>query len=273
VVIPADVALEALIAARERSLAVARQRINQLGARYRQGWTGADPLELVEVVRGREAIAECLVRLNRGARREVRCFDAPPFLGDPHEPEPLQLEQLARGIRYRVIYDPRGFDVPGWSAQIRRASEAGEEARFADVPSKMWLSDYPMALLALSNDPLDVEASLLVHDSMLLDALSALFESLWERAVPLHVKEDQPNRIGYDAPNEIDRALLPLLTIGMTDQAIADHLGWHERTAHRHLRGMMHRLDAATRFQAGYQAVRRGWLTDADKCGEADAAR
>jgi len=24
---------------------------------------------------------------------------------------------------------------------------------------------------------------------------------------------------------------------------------------------MMHRLDAVTRFQAGYQAIRRGWLT------------
>jgi DNA-binding NarL/FixJ family response regulator/sugar-specific transcriptional regulator TrmB len=273
VVVPTDAALEALIAAGERSLAIARQRINQLSARYRQGWTGGDPLELVEVIRGREAVAEGVVRVLRSARHEVRCFIAPPFLGVQHEPDPIQLEQLAKGIRYRVIYDPRCVDVPGLPAQISSAGEAGSEARVADVPTKMVMSDYPMAIGALSNDPVGVDAALVVHDSTLLEALSALFESLWERAVPLHVKEDQQKFVDHDAPNEIDRALLPLLTAGMTDQAIADHLGWHERTAHRHLREMMRRLDAATRFQAGYQAVRRGWLTDADKCGEPDAAR
>jgi hypothetical protein len=29
------------------------------------------------------------------------------------------------------------------------------------------------------------------------------------------------------------------------------------------VRAMMARLDAATRFQAGYQAVLRGWIADA----------
>jgi DNA-binding NarL/FixJ family response regulator len=48
---------------------------------------------------------------------------------------------------------------------------------------------------------------------------------------------------------------------GLTDEAIADNLGLHPRTVRRRLRALLARLDAATRFQAGYQAVQRGWLT------------
>ncbi|MEV1178920.1 helix-turn-helix transcriptional regulator [Nonomuraea sp. NPDC049784] len=51
-----------------------------------------------------------------------------------------------------------------------------------------------------------------------------------------------------------------MLTAGLTDAAIAAHLGWSDRTVRRHVRAMMVRLDAHTRFQAGYQAVVRGWL-------------
>lgn len=65
-----------------------------------------------------------------------------------------------------------------------------------------------------------------------------------------------------EGPTPTGRLLLPLLTAGLTDRAIAGHLGWHERTAQCRLRAMMTRLDATTRYQAGYQAIRRGWLTD-----------
>jgi DNA-binding NarL/FixJ family response regulator len=41
---------------------------------------------------------------------------------------------------------------------------------------------------------------------------------------------------------------------------MAVHLGWSERTVRKHIDGMRHRLDADTRFEAGYQAVLRGWL-------------
>ncbi|MGD0557044.1 MAG: hypothetical protein ABSA93_18950 [Streptosporangiaceae bacterium] len=47
---------------------------------------------------------------------------------------------------------------------------------------------------------------------------------------------------------------------GLTDAAIARHLGAHLRTVQRRVRGLLDRLGAATRFQAGLQAVRRGWL-------------
>jgi hypothetical protein len=255
-VIPPEAALAPLVAARERALDAARHRMNHLAARHRRTSASTGRPELVELVHGREATTDRVNQILRSARREVRMFDTPPYV-DPglFAPDPIELEQLGRGVRFRVLYDRRGVDLPGRLAHIEGGRAAGESARVADVPFKLLIGDHRVAVLPASNDP--VESSLVVHDSVLLDALSMLFETLWERGVPLHVAE----RSQEDTPDETDRALLALLTAGLTDQAIAAHLGWHERTAHRRLRAMITRLDAATRFQAGYQAVRRGWLT------------
>jgi DNA-binding CsgD family transcriptional regulator len=260
-VVPVDVATEALIAARERSLAAARQRIGQLATRFARAGMAADPLDLVEIVQGREAVQAALGRLTDTVRSEMRGFDAPPYLTDPGMPSTYELEGLRTGIRYRVIYDRRAVDQPGRLPDIDQTVTAGEEARVTDLPMKLALGDQPLAMLPIRNDPVDLECWLVVHDSVLLDALSALFEMYWERAVPLNVARDRPELVGA-GPNEVERALLPLLLAGLTDRQIAGHLGLHERTAHRHLHLMMTRLDATSRFQAGYQAVRRGWLND-----------
>lgn len=196
-------------------------------------------------------------RILRSAHQDVGIFDSPPYFSDPYAPNAAELEQLGRGVRFRVLYDRRGVDMPGRLAHIDSGRAAGENARVADVPFKLLISDHAVAMLPASGDPAYGESWLVVRDSVLIDALATLFETLWERGVPLHVAEHFPG-----TPDETDRALLSLLTAGLTDQAIAAHFGWHERTAHRRLREMMTRLDAATRFQAGYQAVRRGWLTE-----------
>lgn len=258
-VVPPSAALGALVTARERALVAARRRMNQLTARYRPP---AGPLEPVEVVHGRKATAERCEEILRSARREVRVFDTPPYVGEPREPNPTERELLRRGIRFRVIYDRHGVEVPGRLVHIEAEGTAGETARVADVPIKLVMSDRPAAIMPLFPHPASAESSLIVHDPVLLAALSALFEMYWEQAVPLHFERDRPGMTDPRAPTQIDRTLLRLLAAGLTEPEIADHLGSHKRTVHRHLRAMMRRLDAATRFQAGYQAVRRGWLTD-----------
>ncbi len=266
-VVPVDVATEALIAAKERSLAAARQRIGQLTARFGRAGATADPLDRVEIVQGRAAVQARLDAFVRTVRSEMCGFDAPPYLNNPSAPSAFELEGLRSGIRYRVIYDRQAVDQPGRLPDIDQTVSAGEQARITDLPMKLALGDQPLAMLPIRNDPVDLECWLVVHDAVLLTALSALFEMYWERAVPLNVARGRPELIGA-GPDATERALLPLLLAGLTDRQIADHLGWHERTAHRHLHAMMTRLDATSRFQAGYQAVRRGWLSDTVATGD-----
>ncbi len=256
-----DVAFEALAVAGERTLARARQRRSDLSTAFRGAAHRQDPVELIEIIHGRRAIAERYRELQRGARREVRAFDAPPYVSRAPQINTLELDLLRRGVRYRVLYDRQGLEIPGRLADLEMGLAMGEQARVTDVPVKLVLSDYPAALLPLQHQSTDIESSLVVHDSALLEALSALFEMYWDRAIPLRVRNghaELPN--AHDAPTAIDSDLLPLLAAGFTDQAIAMQLNCNERTVRRYLKDMMHRLDAATRFQAGYQAIRRGWL-------------
>jgi DNA-binding NarL/FixJ family response regulator len=51
-----------------------------------------------------------------------------------------------------------------------------------------------------------------------------------------------------------------LLTVGASDQVVARQLGVSVRTVERRVRYLTEHLGAATRFQAGVQAVRRGWV-------------
>jgi len=54
--------------------------------------------------------------------------------------------------------------------------------------------------------------------------------------------------------------ILGLVASGRTDQAIARQLRISRSTVQRHIRGLMGTLGARTRFQAGVQTSRRGWL-------------
>jgi DNA-binding NarL/FixJ family response regulator len=51
---------------------------------------------------------------------------------------------------------------------------------------------------------------------------------------------------------------------GLTDSETATQLGWTERNVRSRIERMRQRLGADTRFQAGYQAVLRGWLDSHD---------
>ncbi|QJW38144.1 response regulator transcription factor [Cellulosimicrobium protaetiae] len=80
-------------------------------------------------------------------------------------------------------------------------------------------------------------------------ALRALAESQWDHARPLG-----------DALGPREDTLLRLLAEGKTDTAVAARLGVSPRTVRRHAAGLMGRLGATSRFEAGVRAAQRGWI-------------
>ncbi len=65
-------------------------------------------------------------------------------------------------------------------------------------------------------------------------------------------------------PTEDELALLRMLARGLTDEVVAQKLGLTGRTLRRRLRSAMDKLDASSRFEAGFKLARSGWLEGGD---------
>src|SRR5436305_2106552 len=255
-----DVALEALLLRQEERLQRARLRAQQLAARHRTALSGQDPATLVEVVTGRVAALQRFEHVQRSARREIRAIDKPPYATPSGNRNPVEREMLARGVRYRVIYDPGGLsDYHDLRADLEKSTALGEEARVVpDAPTKLILADDRIGLIPLQAAPSTIESIVVVHPSALLEALGALFESLWARALPLPLPGEE--LATEDRPSREEARLLALLTTGLPDVVIARQLGLSYRTYQRRLRELLSRLGAETRFQAGIRAALLGWV-------------
>src|SRR5256886_483354 len=251
-----DVALEALLLRQEERLQRARLRAQQLAAGYRKAVSGQDPATLVEVVTGRVAALQRFEHVQRSARREIRAIDKPPYATPSGNRNPVEREMLARGVRYRVIYDPGGLsDYHDLRADLENSTALGEEARVVpDAPTKLILADDRIGLIPLQAAPSRIESIVVVHPSALLQALGALFESLWARALPLPLSADD-EVLAADRPSQDQMRLLALLTTGLPDVVIARQLGLSYRTYQRRPDDLMTRLRAGTRLLAGVRAT------------------
>ena len=245
-----DVALETLI--RDRELGLTRLRtaaaeMTVLFRKERAGQAGA-----VEIVTGRDEVARRFLRLQHAVRADMRMLDRPPYVlaaTNPVEPSALQ-----RGVRWRAVYAPEALEQPGALDDIHKMASLGEQARVAGgIPVKLAIADHDAALVTVHMEQATSEAAL-VYSSALLDALIQFFEFTWEQAAPLGADPQSPLA-------EEDRRLLTLLLAGLKDDAIARQLGLSTRTMRRRMKNLMDLLGADNRFQAGAQAVRRGWIS------------
>jgi DNA-binding NarL/FixJ family response regulator len=89
-----------------------------------------------------------------------------------------------------------------------------------------------------------------------LPPLLALFERIWEAARPLGTPAKRDD-LGL---TDQERELVRFLRQGHTNQAVAHELGISTRTARRLTAGLMIRLSARGRFQAGARAAELDWL-------------
>lgn len=249
-----------LIAERERELLRLREHARQLATEHAKHDTGRHPAELVEVIEGATKVRHTFVRLQREARTQIRGFDRPPYLDNPvggNTEEDRQIDD--RGLTYRVVYHQSALAIPGRMADIWRGIRRGERARVSShVPMKMVLCDDRFALIPVETGSRGADAAYLVHPSSMLDAFSELFEAVWDRAVSLN-RAAAPEPGAPDLPTE-DRELVGLLASGATDETIARALGCSLRTVHRRVHRIMSEVGAETRFQAGMEVVRHGWL-------------
>jgi DNA-binding CsgD family transcriptional regulator len=202
--------------------------------------SGGNPLELLQL----------MIRTSRGDMLWLR----PDAWAMPRESRVSEMlaEAIASGRRSRAIYPVRAVTEAPEALRVR--ARLGEEVRvMSEVRTRMFILGDAHAVLP---EPLGFadEPRVHVRQRSIVAALTLWFESMWASAMP--VPELEAGDISLDGR----QFLLEQLMAGATDEVIARKLGIGLRTVRRRIASLMIELGVDTRFQAGVEAVRRGWL-------------
>lgn len=263
---PPAMALGALISQRQDGLRLAEQALAIFAEEHREAMTGSSINDLIEVVTGVDAIRHRFLQVQQAARTQVRTFITTPFVAVPPGENTAEPVAIRRGVHFRAVLDRAVLAEPGIIADAIDSLGKGVQLRVADkLPMKLALADADLGLVPLAVTPAGDPGAVLLHRSGLLDALDALFETVWRTAHPLELpgaggEAGFPVERAAEGPTDLDRKILALLLAGLTDPTAATQLGLSPRTLHRRLRQLMDMAGVRTRMQLGAHAVRQGWV-------------
>ncbi|MFZ2016939.1 MAG: helix-turn-helix domain-containing protein [Nocardioides sp.] len=289
---PPAVALGALMVERQQELRRAELDLEALNGLYRQAVAERGSGDVIDVVRGPEAVAHRFAQLQRSAREEIQMFVRAGIavVSNDDNDEDETVAQ-ARGVRYRVVLERAVLERPGFVSEAGKSVDRGMQLRVArQLPVRLMIVDRDLALVPLTSD---VESqgpgALLIHSSPLLDALRSHFELVWQASTRLVLPGVEASadpaadtavasgdggaavdgadsgagellgELAGDTLEPLDATVLSLLLAGLTDQAVGSQLDLSLRTVQRRVRHLMDRAGVDTRLQLGHQAARRGW--------------
>lgn len=266
---PPEIALGALLARRKDEIRAAQVELIELEEEFRRSSALRPATDVVDVVRGADAVKHRIMQLQLGARETVESFTKPPVFVMPADENTAEDQAVARGVRYRVVVDRVFLDTGILRVDdVAEAIENGEDVRFSErVPIKLFIIDHRLAFVPIqtvvevgtegSDLAPDLVGALIIHPSGLLDALIALFESVWRDATPFARPGERPEPSDLD---QEDARILALMLAGLTDQSVASKLGLSLRTVQRRVKVLMGVAGVSTRIQLGWHAARKGWL-------------
>lgn len=166
-------------------------------------------------------------------------------------------EMLARKVKLRIGYPSEFAAVDHMRDYVQSQSSLGACFRFADaIPYRMVISDATRAVVPLVADA-QLMGAIITTEPVLVKGLRYLATAMMRSGRELSaISPDAPSQ----GPSEIDRKVIQVMGLGLTDDAASKRLAVSERTFRRYVATVMERLGAASRFQAGIRAVERGWL-------------
>ncbi|MFC4116527.1 helix-turn-helix transcriptional regulator [Nonomuraea zeae] len=163
--------------------------------------------------------------------------------------------QKRKLLTVHAIIPVSTLTLPGVRDQLTQLIETGGKVRTLDrVPSWFMTAGPEVAGLPPfwgGNLPDHAYNFYLVRTPIVVGLLRTLFDELWGRAVPLPWGRRGDGMV----------KVLRLAAQGMCDESIARQLGVSVRTVRARFADAMSELGAQSRFHAGVEAARRGWLS------------
>ena len=256
---PPDIALGALIVEHQEGIRQAELEMRALRERYLAA-SSSRAEQVVDVVRGREAVRQRFNQLQRGARREVLEFVKGDVVAVSVEENVEEEQAISRGVIYRFLLERQTLERPGLMAALSETIQPGVELRVTrELPIRLIVVDREIAMIPLAGATDDQSGgALLLRAGGLLDLAVSLFEVKWRDATRLDAVVD--GAVEGSELSARERQILLMLNAGLTDRTVATRLGLSARTVQRYVADMMERAEVDTRLQLGVQATRRGWI-------------
>jgi DNA-binding CsgD family transcriptional regulator len=242
------------VAVRQRQIEATRSAIAAITAVH----DANSGVEETRRIGGLESVRERLVELAERARTECLSFTpGAAQTADTIEAEkPLNQLALARGVTIRNVYQESVRNDPATLAHATWMADLGGHSRTVPtLPMRMIIVDREIALVPI-NPIVPAEGALEVRSPGLVAGFIALFYQVWESGTPFG---EQPTLDDHGLTSQ-ERALIRMLAAGYTDESAARKLGISVRSVQRMTAVLTERLDAASRFQAGVEATRHGWV-------------
>jgi len=256
---PPDIALGALIVEHQEGIRQAELEMRALRERYLAA-SSSRAEQVVDVVRGREAVRQRFNQLQRGARREVLEFVKGDVVAVSVDENVEEEAAISRGVTYRFLLERQTLERPGLMAAVSESIRDGVELRVTrELPIRLIVVDREIAMIPLAGATDDQSGgALLLRAGGLLDLAVSLFEVKWRDATRLDAVVD--GAVEGSELSARERQILLMLNAGLTDRTVATRLGLSARTVQRYVADMMERAEIDTRLQLGVQATRRGWI-------------
>ena len=243
----------------QRQIQAARDAVAAIATAYerRDSATEGVRWEGVEAARTR------LRQLSETAKRE--CWSFSP--GGAHRPDAMSASRLAdkvaieRGVQMLCVYQYAYRNNADTAAYADWLTGLGAEIRTVPtVPMQLVIVDREVAMLPI-NPTSARHGAIEVHTPAIVAAMCALFLQVWNVAVPMsHRSAPVPSDDTNGRLPAFEQAVLRLLADGLTDESASRRLGVSVRTLRRTISEITAQLHSSSRFQAGVEANRRGWI-------------
>jgi len=218
------------------------------------------PVARVTPVRGRpDDVVEVTGRLLAETRTEYLGLDDPSALVRADVPDAVVARHaqdvrglVDRGVRIAQVTTPEGVEADHDDRRILQWRDGGE-ARLVDrLPVQACVIDRRVALVPTDLAVL-ANGALIVTHPVVVDVLVSLHRLLWQQGRDPRSPADTP-------PPPHLRGVLAMLASGLADDRAAQRSGVSARTYSRRVAELVDLLGSTSRFTAGVEAVRRGWL-------------
>lgn len=220
---------------------------------------GPSPRPSIQLIQGSpERLSGVLERLWTSVRYEYRSIEDTGYLMDSAVPvetirhtSSMLRNVIARGVQVRQVTTRAGLTGDNNYGAI--AWRDGGAVRVVEaVPMTVCVFDQTVAVIPVDLKVLSL-GFVVVTDPTVLSVLLAVHDLLWSAGV-----DPATGPVGPPPRQLID--VLAAMRSGNGDEAAARRIGLSPRTYNRRVAQVLNVLGARSRFEAGLEAGRRGWL-------------